>query len=192
MTGKGKNTDDTALPQDRSEPQPEAQERDSAPHPLMALRDEMDALFENFLSGFERRPWGRGRRFDFEPLRRLEESFPEWRTHFARPHMPADVTETPDGYTIAVELPGLAEDDIEISASGNEITIRAVKKEETQEDAGSVHVRERHYGALTRTFTAPEHVNLDKAEATFKNGVLSVRLPKKALPKPDTRKIPIK
>ena len=91
------------------------------------------------------------------------------------PH--TDVYEEKGQLVIKTELPGITEEDMEVTLEGDVLTIKAEKKEEVAEDA-THHTRERYYGEYVRTMSLPFHVNGDKISATFDNGVLELRIPK--------------
>ena len=95
-----------------------------------------------------------------------------------------DVTETKDNVSITAELPGLDAKDVEVSVSGDMLTIKGEKKEEKEEKDKHRHVVERTYGAFSRMVRLPAPVAADKIKATFKNGVLTVMLPKTEEAKP--------
>lgn len=162
-------------------------------HPLLALREEVDHLFDNFFSGFALGPFGEfGRgRMRTDPFRRLEDTFAGLGSTMNKMSIKSDVHETDDAYCIEAEMPGVDEGDIDVSVSEGVLTVSGEKKEEKKEDREDYHLTERHYGSVRRTFPVPDAVDLSKAEATFKNGVLKVTLPKKALPKAEAKKIPI-
>ncbi len=75
-------------------------------------------------------------------------------------------------------LPGVESEDIDISVHGDSLTIRAHSKEETEEKGKHYLRREMSYGSMQRSFTLPSHVDSDKSEASFQNGVLRLKLPK--------------
>jgi HSP20 family protein len=96
-----------------------------------------------------------------------------------------DVSETGKEVTLKVELPGVEEKDIDVSLSGDQLTIKGEKKSEREEkkegegEEGRVYHRvERAFGAFQRTMTVPFDVEPDKVTAQFKDGVLTVTLPK--------------
>ncbi len=147
------------------------QERDA----LLDLRNEMDQLFEDFF----RRP------FDLSPFR--EE------TALAGDFIPQmDVSETDKEINISAELPGMNADDIDISMTGNTLTIKGEKKSEEEEKGERYYRSERSYGSFRRSIPLPEVVEQDKIEATYKNGVLKVTLPKSPKAQKGTKKIEIK
>jgi HSP20 family protein len=109
-----------------------------------------------------------------------------------------NVSETGKDMTVTVELPGVEEKDIEVSMSGNQLTIKGEKKseeEEKKDEKGRVfHRVERSYGAFRRTMTVPFDVEPDKVSAQFKDGVLTVSLPRpeSATVAPQARRIEVK
>lgn len=103
-----------------------------------------------------------------------------------------DISETDDGIEVAVELPGMTEDDIELSISGDALTIRGEKKIEREEKRKGVYMSERSHGAFYRTIPLPPGVDSDKAEAKFSRGVLTVALPKSAEAQARVKRIPVK
>jgi HSP20 family protein len=92
------------------------------------------------------------------------------------PHM--DVSETERELRIQVELPGVSEQDIEVSLHEDVLTIRAEKKQERKEEREGVHFSERSFGTFQRSLRLPFQVNPEQVQARFANGVLSVTLPK--------------
>jgi HSP20 family protein len=114
-----------------------------------------------------------------------------WRPYtFEHAFVPyTDIYEEKDGLVMKTELPGVTRKDLDISLSGDRLTIKAEKKEETREDA-TRHTHERYYGQYFRSVTLPYPVKEDEISATFENGVLEVRLPKAEEAK--ARKIEIK
>jgi HSP20 family protein len=94
--------------------------------------------------------------------------------------MPAlDVSETKDSLIVKAEVPGMEPKDIDISLSGDLLTIKGEKKQNTEEMKESFHRIETRYGAFSRTIRVPVSVNSDKIEASYDKGVLKVVLPKK-------------
>ncbi len=126
------------------------------------LRNEMDRLWDDY--------FGPGRR----ALRPLEEAW-----------LPAvDVSETGDKITVKAEIPGMEAKDIEISMVGDTLTLKGEKKAEREEKEENYHMVERSYGSFSRSMKLPAMVDADKVEATYKNGVLTIVLPKKEEVKP--------
>ena len=90
-----------------------------------------------------------------------------------------NIQEKADAYEIAVELPGVQPDDIEIAISGNRLTISGERMEERTEGE-RYHAYERVYGRFSRTFMLPDGVDTDKVRAELRDGVLYVSIPKQA------------
>ena len=96
-----------------------------------------------------------------------------------------DVRESPNELTLAFEMPGIASDQIEVTADNGVLTVRGEKREERKEgDDSQFHLVERTYGAFSRSFQLPKNLDESGIEASFENGVLTVRIPKAALPQP--------
>lgn len=125
--------------------------------PFAVLRSEMDTLFDGFFSEFG------------EPARALKSFNPR-----------VDVTENDKEVRITAELPGVEEKDVEVSLTGDAITIKGEKREEKEEKGQEQYRLERSYGAFRRSFSLPSEVDADKTTASFKKGVLTVTLPKTA------------
>lgn len=95
-----------------------------------------------------------------------------------------DVHEDKDGYTVNVELPGLKREDIDVSLHDGSLVISGERKAENIEEGTEVHRRERFYGKFSRVLSLPTAVNADKVNASYKNGILTVTLPKAEEAKP--------
>ncbi|MGV1098343.1 Hsp20/alpha crystallin family protein [Thiovibrio sp. JS02] len=92
----------------------------------------------------------------------------------------ADISETKDKLIVKAELPGLAAADINISLSGDLLTIKGEKKKESEEKDEHHYCLERYYGGFQRTFRLPVEVLADKIDAKFDKGVLTITMPKSA------------
>jgi HSP20 family protein len=103
-----------------------------------------------------------------------------------------DVRETDDDLTVRASVPGVDPDDIDISISDGTLTIKGETQKEKEEKEGSYHLRERRYGAFRRTIGLPTMVNANKAEAEYKDGVLTLTLPKAEEVKPKSINIKTK
>ncbi|NOX89965.1 MAG: Hsp20/alpha crystallin family protein [Calditrichaeota bacterium] len=101
-----------------------------------------------------------------------------------------NIEETKDAYKVSVELPGMEKDDIDIQIKDNVLTISGEKKEETKSEEGTFYRRERRYGKFSRSISLPGDVKVDNIEAEYKNGVLTLTLPKAEEAKP--KKIEVK
>ncbi len=100
-----------------------------------------------------------------------------------------DVKETKDAYVFKADLPGIKEEDLEISLTGNRLTVSGKREEERHEDDDRFFAYERSYGSFSRSFTLPEGVDPDHAQADLSSGVLTVSVPKRPEVKP--RKIEV-
>jgi HSP20 family protein len=167
MTGKIKDM----VPAGQGKETPPARREEE--YPLYSLQRDVNRLFEDFLRGF-----------DLRPLRMAEEKWGGF-----NPKM--DLEETDKEYRITAELPGMEEKDVEVLLTGNSLTIKGEKKEETEEKGKSFYHMERSYGSFHRTVPLPEGIDIKKVNADFKSGVLSVRLPKTVEAKTKSQKIPI-
>lgn len=102
---------------------------------------------------------------------------------------PVDIQETEDGYKLAVELPGLTKDDVNITLENNVLRLSGERKFERDAKKDNYHRIERTYGSFTRSFALPSQVNSEGVTATFADGVLNLVVPKAEQAKP--RKIAI-
>jgi len=169
----------TKLPIKRETMEPSASR---AWYPFENLRQEIDRLFDDFGMGF-RWPFGRSL-FAAEPLFRRE---PTWTS------MPAvDVVESEKGYEITADLPGMDEKNIEVKVADGVLTMKGERQEEKEEKKKDYYLQERSFGSFQRSFELPEGVDADKIEASFKKGVLTVKLPKKPEAQKPAKKIEVK
>lgn len=99
-------------------------------------------------------------------------SFPSWSL------LAGEVEETGKDVVVRVEVPGMEKDDCRISIEGNMLYLSGEKRFERESHDSTYHVMERAYGAFERVIPLPSNVDVDQAQAHYKNGVLSVRLPK--------------
>jgi len=131
------------------------------------LRDEMDRLFDDF--------------FGMTPAR--GERGAVW--------SPAvNVREDEDSFFIEAELPGMSREDIELEVEQNSLVIKGERRFEQKEEGENYHFVERSYGSFYRSFTLPKNVDADGIGAEYKDGVLTVTVPKKEEVKP--KKVEIK
>jgi len=91
-----------------------------------------------------------------------------------------DVRETDDGYVLEAELPGYDEKSVEVHVDGKVLTIESKKDDNKEENKGSYVIRERHCESFRRSFTLPDDVDSDSITATFKNGLLTLNIKKRA------------
>jgi HSP20 family protein len=102
-----------------------------------------------------------------------------------------DVYEEKDEVVVKAELPGLDKKDIEVNISDSELTLKGQKKKEEEIEKENYYRRERSYGAFLRSVELPTDVQADKVKASFKNGILEVRVPKTEEAKTKTIKVKI-
>jgi HSP20 family protein len=126
------------------------------------------------------------RMMGFDPFREMTPFFPEERMTFD----PAfEVKETKDCYLFKADVPGIKEADLDISLTGNRLTITGKREAEKENKGDTFYMYERSYGSFARSFTLPEGVNTAAMHADLREGVLSVILPKK--PEAQPQKIPV-
>jgi len=143
-------------------------------HPFYSLQREMNSLFDDFFRGFDIIPRGfyRSGEVSFMPT--------------------VDVKESEKEFTIKAELPGVDEKDVEVTVTDNVVTIKGEKKEEKEDKGKNYYYMERSYGSFNRVIPLTEEIESDKAEASFKNGVLNITIPKSQTAKAKGTKVPIK
>lgn len=103
----------------------------------------------------------------------------------------SDAAATGDEYEINMELPGVALEDINIEFHDGMLTVRGEKKTEREEEGKTYFFSERTFGSFERSFRLPNNANADKIAASFKDGVLAIRVPKEGPPPEKTRRIQI-
>jgi HSP20 family protein len=101
-----------------------------------------------------------------------------------------DIRETDDDVTLLVDLPGMKKEDVDVTLENNVLTVSGERKFDREESNDNYHRIERSYGSFTRSFTLNQNVHTDKVDANFKDGVLTISLPKEEQAKP--RRISIK
>lgn len=136
---------------------------------MTSLRRDMDRLFDRF--------------FDSEPGWEALEFGGEWAPK-------VDLSETKEAYVLRAEIPGVEQKDVHVSLQDQILTIKGEKSKEKEEKDEHYHRKERSYGAFTRAMRLPAAVDASKVAASFKDGVLTVTLPKTPAAKGTT--IPIK
>ncbi len=90
-----------------------------------------------------------------------------------------DVKETKDAYVIQADLPGVKDEELEVSLSGNLLTVSGRREEEHRDEGESYYTMERSYGSFVRSFTMPNGVDGEGVSADLKQGVLTVHFPKR-------------
>jgi len=136
----------------------------------------------------------------WSPFREMEEMERRINDVFGRPLLPAIWRRTPveemgwapaiemfekdDKFMVKAELPGMKEEDIDVSVVGDTLTIKGERKAESEVKEEDYYCCERSYGSFTRSITLPSSVDAKNIEASYENGVLEVSLPKAAEVKP--------
>jgi HSP20 family protein len=103
-----------------------------------------------------------------------------------------DVNEDDNGYHFHMELPGLTKDDVKISFKDDVLQVSGEKKTEQKDDNKDYHYTERRYGKFERAFRINSDVIVDKIDASFKDGVLMIDLPKAEIAKPKEIEVKVK
>jgi len=154
--------------------QSDAPSRREENHPFFGIQKDMNRIFDDFFRGW-----------DVAPLSAAGERSGRF--------VPAlDVRENDKEISIQVELPGMDEKDVEVLLTENSLTLKGEKKEEKEDQGKGYYHLERSYGSFQRVIPLPEGIDAKKAEAKFKNGVLSISLPKVEQTKAKAKKIEIK
>jgi HSP20 family protein len=135
---------------------------------LTTLQDRMNRLFQDYNTGREDELMTTG---SFVP--------------------PVDVYEDEHAITLKLEVPGVDQKDIDIRLENNTLTIRGERRFEKEEKEENFHRIERRYGSFTRSFTLPNTVDPEQVSAEFENGVLKIKLAKRAEAKPKQIKVNI-
>ena len=132
----------------------------------------------------------------FAEIARLQDQMTRWASGSEAPSYqggfaPAvDVFEEDKAFLVKAELPGLKPEDVHVTVENDVLTIKGERKLENEEKREGYHRIERSYGSFTRSFSLPKTLDSEHLEAEMKDGVLSVRLPKRTAPEP--KKIEIK
>ena len=90
-----------------------------------------------------------------------------------------DVEERKDAYLVKADLPGLTESEIDVTVTGNAVTVAGKREAEQLHEGQAYYAGERSFGAFSRTFSLPDGANLDDLSANLKNGVLTLHIPKR-------------
>lgn len=143
--------------------------RENDTHPLLLLHREMNRLFDDAFRGFGVPAFG-----GFDP----SAGWPN-----------VELGETEKEIRVTAELPGLEEKDVEITIEDGALTLRGEKRSEVEDKARGY--TERSYGRFERRIALPQGIDRDNADATFKNGVLTVTLPKTDAANENVRRIPV-
>ncbi len=154
--------------------------RDRQAHaPLAPLHQEIDRLFENVFRGFGLPSLGIE-----NALSGISQDM------LLKPNM--DITASDKEYAITVEVPGVEENNIKLELADNTLTIKGEKKQESEKKDKDVYRIERSYGSFQRVLSLPEDADHENIDAQFKNGVLTITVPRKVISKPKGKTIDIK
>lgn len=154
--------------------------REHEDHPARSFYDEIDSLHRDMDRLFES-VWSGGLG-GLTPISLTR--------HELMPQL--DVTEDENAYCVKADLPGIDENDIDITLSDRRLTIRGEKKEDKETNEKDVYRRERSYGQFSRSIEVPTAVDVEKIAASFEKGVLKVTLPKTEDAKGKAKRIEIK
>ncbi len=143
-------------------------------HGVSRLHDDIDRLFEGFF-----------------PARQAQGSWPERQAAEADFAPRLDAYGDEEKYAIHIELPGVSPDEVKIRVDDSVLTVSGEKKAELPEQA-TLHLRERFYGAFSRSLTLPDDADADAIRAFAKDGVLSVEIPRKKPEAAKTRTIEVR
>ncbi len=100
-----------------------------------------------------------------------------------------DVHETKEGFKLQVELPGVKQEDIQLTIEGNSLMLKGERKRENEVEEDNYHRIERSYGTFQRSIVLPSVVDPNRVKATYRDGVLQIQLPKKEEAKPKEIKV---
>ena len=100
-----------------------------------------------------------------------------------------NIKETKDGFVFKADLPGIKEEDLEVTSTGNRVTISGKREAEKEEKDDTFYTYERSFGSFTRSFTLPDSADASHIKAELKNGELTVAVPK--TPAAVAKKIPV-
>lgn len=103
-----------------------------------------------------------------------------------------DIAETEKEFIIKAEVPEVKKEEVKISVDNGILSIRGERKQEKEEKGKKFHRVERYYGSFTRSFTLPDNVDETKIEASFKDGMLNIQIPKSQKSKPKAIDVKIK
>ena len=102
-----------------------------------------------------------------------------------------DIVENENEFVIKAEIPEVKKEDVKVSVDNGVLTLKGERKQETEEKGKKFHRVERYYGSFARSFTLPENVDESKVKATFKDGMLSLQVPKTEKAKPKSIEVKI-
>jgi HSP20 family protein len=121
----------------------------------------------------------------YEPLKGFGKKIADWFAPLS------EASAAQDSYDISLELPGVKADDIDVSVHEGHLTIKGEKQTEREEKGRTYFFSEREYGAFERSFRLPTDAQISKITAEFKDGVLTVKVPKVEPPADRTKRIKV-
>ena len=147
--------------------------------PLEQLHHEVDRWFDQAFSGF-----------GFSPVGFNRSLLSHDNGAMLKPTL--DLGATDEKYTITVEVPGVDENDVRLEIQNDTLTIQGEKKHEKEDKGKNYYRMERSYGSFQRMLSLPDDVDQDNVTASFNQGVLTVNMPRKALPKANVKQIEVR
>lgn len=146
--------------------------------PTLSIHRDIDRLFDHFFRGVGM------------PASVRPDAWPSFGdSGLLKPKI--DLSASEQEYQLTVEIPGVSEKDVTIDIKGNTMTVKGEKRQEKEEKDKNFYRIERSYGSFQRVLSLPEDVDQDAIKASFKNGILSITMPRKALPKGEVKQIEI-
>ena len=139
--------------------------------PFVRLWNDVDQLFSNVLRGT---------------------GMTEWPAQAGSVGLPVEVSDAGEALKVVAELPGVAEKDVTVELQGDVLTIKGEKKVEEERKEEGYYLAERRYGTFSRALRLPYTVEADKIQAAFKNGVLTITMPKPAELQQQVKRIEVK
>ncbi|GHF57380.1 Hsp20/alpha crystallin family protein [Seohaeicola zhoushanensis] len=122
----------------------------------------------------------------YDPLRAFGSRVADWLSPAS------EASSGTDAYDIAMELPGVSEKDVELTVDEGVVTVRGEKKTSSEKKGDTWYFSERQYGAFSRSFRLPPDADGSKASAEMKDGVLHVKVPRRAPPEPKQNRVEIR
>ncbi len=148
-------------------------------HPVLKLHSEIDRLFERAFQGS-----------GFPSFRMGPHAFPVLAKEWLKPSL--DLAATEKEYTISLELPGVESNEVRLEIINDTLKISGEKRQEKEEKEKDFYRLERSYGSFQRILSLPEDADQDNVNAVFRNGVMTITIPRKSAPEAQARQIEIK
>ncbi len=137
-----------------------------------SLRNELDKFFDNMATNWGFEPFWSERESSFSPS--------------------INISEDGNSITVSAEIPGMGPDDVEIILQNGTLSIRGEKRDEIKKEEENRYHSERMFGSFCRTISLAREIKEDEVNAEFKNGVLTIKLPKSEKDRSAVKKVPIK